>query len=434
MKKNYVLDTNVYLTDFNAIYSFEDNDIFVPLKVLDEIDKHKKRQDSVGHNARQTIRILDELREQGTLQAGVSLGEGRGTLKVMDFDAACMPENLNKDDPDNHIIATAITLDKFSETSVYLVSRDINMRVKCDSLGLNTQDFQINHAVESLDHVYTGFREYVVHDEVVENFYQGKDVYLSQDEIALNPNEFVMLISEVDENKTALCKFINYMKPVRKVVKHKKIWGLEPRNKEQKFALDLLMDPEINLVTLVGKAGTGKTLTAIAAGLEQIMSQNPTYNKLIVSRPVQAMGKDIGFLPGTMEEKMLPWLAPIQDNLENLLGGNKEHLSMYMDQGIIEIEALTFIRGRSIANAFIIIDESQNLTKHELKTIITRVGENTKIILTGDIEQIDNAYVDETSNGLTHAVERLKSHDITGHIMFKKGERSKLATIAAKEL
>ena len=194
------------------------------------------------------------------------------------------------------------------------------------------------------------------------------------------------------------------------------------------------MNPDIKLVTLVGKAGTGKTLTAIAAGLEQIMSSNSVYSKLIVSRPVQAMGKDIGFLPGTMEEKMMPWLSPIQDNLENLLGGTKENLQMYMQDGTIEVEALTFIRGRSIANAFIIIDESQNLTKHELKTIITRVGENTKIILTGDIEQIDNAYVDETSNGLTHAVERLKHHNITGHIMFKKGERSELASIAAKEL
>ena len=436
MIKKYVLDTNVYLTDFNALSSFQDNDIYIPLKVLEEIDKHKKRQDSVGYNARQTIRILDELREKGSLQTGVRIGEDKGTLYVYDFEPEDMPTNLDPTDPDNKIIATTLRVRKDSDNTVpvILVSRDINMRVKCDALGIKTQDYIVNHAVESIEHVYTGYKEHLVEDSVIDDFYQDKEVYLNTGEMVLNPNEFVMLVSNTDDSKTALCRFISEYMPVKRITSHKQVWGLEARNKEQSFALDLLMNPDIKLVTLVGKAGTGKTLTAIAAGLEQIMSNNPVYNKLIVSRPVQAMGKDIGFLPGTMEEKMLPWLSPIQDNLENLLGGTKENLQMYMNDGTIEVEALTFIRGRSIANAFIIIDESQNLTKHELKTIITRVGENTKIILTGDIEQIDNAYVDETSNGLTHAVERLKHHNITGHIMFKKGERSELATIAAKEL
>jgi len=437
MIKKYILDTNVYLTDFNAVLSFQDNDIYIPLKVLEEIDKHKKRQDSVGYNARQTIRILDELRENGSLQKGVRIAEDKGMLYVYDFLPEDMPINLDPNDPDNKIIATTIRVQKDSQnetTPVVLVSRDINMRVKCDSLGIKTQDYIITQAVESIEHVYTGFKEITVEDSIIDDFYQDKDVFVNTGDEILNPNEFIMLTSNVDNSKTALCRFVNDYMPVKKIVNHKQVWGLEARNKEQSFALDLLMNPDVKLVTLVGKAGTGKTLTAIAAGLEQIMSQNPTYSKLIVSRPVQAMGKDIGFLPGTMEEKMLPWLAPIQDNLENLLGGSKEHLQMYMHDGTIEVEALTFIRGRSIANAFIIIDESQNLTKHELKTIITRVGENTKIILTGDIEQIDNAYVDETSNGLTHAVERLKHHNITGHVMFKKGERSELADIAAKEL
>jgi PhoH-like ATPase len=199
--------------------------------------------------------------------------------------------------------------------------------------------------------------------------------------------------------------------------------------------MDLLLDPDISIVSLVGKAGSGKTLCAIAAGLAQIMDeQNPLYSRLIVSRPIQPLGKDLGYLPGTMEEKMSPWLAPIQDNLRALMGNDKTTLAMYMQNGTIEVEALTYIRGRSISNAFIIIDEAQNLTRHELKTIVTRVGEGTKIVLTGDIEQIDNIYTDETSNGLTYAVERLKKHSISGHITLKKGERSKLATIAAVEL
>ena len=215
---------------------------------------------------------------------------------------------------------------------------------------------------------------------------------------------------------------------------HKKgIWGVKPRNKEQIFALDLLKDKNINIVTLVGSAGTGKTLLAIATGLQHVMEAKH-YKRLVISRPIQPMGRDIGFLPGTMEEKMAPWVAPIQDNLRFLMGNDRETLDMYMANGTIEVEALTYIRGRSISDAFIIIDEAQNLTAHELKTILTRVGENTKIVLTGDVEQIDNAYIDETSNGLTHAVEKFKSLDIAGHVTLLKGERSKVATIAAKIL
>ena len=238
--------------------------------------------------------------------------------------------------------------------------------------------------------------------------------------------------------KTALAKFYNYEKPLKKINGRFKqgIWGVKPRNKEQNFALDLLMDPEVSIVTLVGKAGSGKTLLAVAAGLAQVLNTDgvPQYNKLVISRPIQPMGKDIGYLPGTLEEKMEPWLAPVQDNLQYLMGNDKETLKMYTFDGTIEIEALTYIRGRSISNAFMIIDEAQNLTAHELKTIITRVGENTKIVLTGDIEQIDNVYVDETSNGLAYAIEKFKSYELSGHITLVKGERSKVATLAAKVL
>jgi PhoH-like ATPase len=246
--------------------------------------------------------------------------------------------------------------------------------------------------------------------------------------------------SEINEKKSALARFKNYNTPLLKIPNKRRVWGISPRNKEQTYALELLMDPSISLVTLVGKAGSGKTLCAIAAGLEQTLDDHPMsnqrsiYTRLIVSRPVEPLGKDIGFLPGTMEEKMEPWLKPIQDNLKFLMVDDSVTLQEYMDMGKIEVEALTYIRGRSIANAFIIIDEAQNLTKHELKTIVTRVGEGTKLILTGDVEQIDNIYIDERTNGLTYAVEKMKEHEITGHVTLKKGERSAIATLGAKIL
>ena len=243
-----------------------------------------------------------------------------------------------------------------------------------------------------------------------------------------------MLVSHTNDKKTALARFYKYNDPLVKMYKMDDVWGIDARNKEQSFALELLMDPDVEVVSLIGQAGSGKTLLAVAAGLEQVLGDDNEYKKLIVSRPIQPLGKDIGFLPGTLEEKMDPWLMPIKDNLEFLLGNDRDTVKMYFEKGVIEIEAITYIRGRSITNAFIIIDEAQNLTRHELKTILTRVGEGTKIILTGDIEQIDNIYIDETSNGLTYAVEKFKEHDISGHITLQKGERSKVATLAAKIL
>ncbi len=261
---------------------------------------------------------------------------------------------------------------------------------------------------------------------------------MDKEEKLLLPNQFVMLISNSNEKKTALARFLAYNKPLVKAGIHKHgVWDITPRNKEQSFAIDLLLAPSIPIVSLIGAAGCGKTLLAMAAGLEQVLqegSQEPIYNKLVVSRPIMPMGRDIGYLPGTMEEKMAPWLAPVQDNLKFLMGNDKVLLEMYAEKGIIEIEALTYIRGRSIANAFIIIDEAQNLSVHELKTIITRVGEGTKIVLTGDIEQIDTVYLDATSNGLSYAVEKFKEHDLAGHVSLQKGERSKVATLAAKVL
>jgi len=435
MKKTYVLDTNVFLTNSKSIFEFQNNDIIIPLKVLDEIDKHKKRQDGVGLNARSIIRILDNLRSKGNLHKGVRIAKGKGILFVRGYDAQDLPTGCDLQSADNEIITTAITEQKKNlKRKVIVVTRDINMRVKCDSLEILTEDYVTNKVVTDRNKLFTGFTKHLVDDQTIDHVYEGQEVYLEKEEGRFKPNQFLMLVSNANEKKTALVRFKNYNAPLHKVSEYKNgVWGLKPRNKEQMFALDVLLDPNIPIVTLVGKAGCGKTLLAIAAGLDQVLDQE-RYKKLVVSRPVQPLGKDIGYLPGTMEEKMRPWLMPIQDNLDHLLNGKKESMSMFFENGTIQIEALTYIRGRSISNAFIIVDESQNLTIHELKTIITRVGENTKIVLTGDIEQIDSVYLDSTSNGLSYAVEKLKAHDLSGHMTLIKGERSKVATLASKVL
>jgi len=436
-KKIYVLDTSVYLTNAECIYAFENNDIHVPLKVFEEIDKHKKRQDVVGGQARKIIRLWDELRSQGSIYKGVRIRKGHGIIKSISaagITQADLPSDLDVRIPDHLIIATALKAKKENDNKVILVSRDINMRVIADAIGLDAQDFQSNQVVANSENIYTGFSTVLVDDQTIDNFYDKKTVYLEDD--TLLSNQYVMMVSNANEKKSALGRFINSASPLEQIVKRKKgVWGIKPRNKEQAFLLDALMNPGIQVITAIGKAGSGKTICAIAAGLEQTIDEvTSTYSRIIVSRPVQPLGKDIGFLPGTMEEKMAPWLMPIQDNLQFLMGNDKVTLDIYMEKGTIEIEAMTYIRGRSISNAFIIIDEAQNLTTHELKTIITRVGEGTKIVLTGDVEQIDNIYVDSTTNGLTHAVEKLKCFDLSAHITLTKGERSKVATFAAKNL
>ncbi len=444
-KKNYVIDTSVYLTDAEAVFKLENNDIFVPLKVLEEVDKHKKRQDSVGVNARKFIRILDELRTKGSLQKGVRIDKGKGILKVQtyqDVEEATLPPDLDRKTPDHIIIATALTIRKNSNRKTIIISRDINMRVIADSLGLVSQDYTTEKVVTSSDELYSGFCTYLVDEQVIDRFYDDEKILIAEDEVEEEwfPNQYLLLVSNSNEKKTAIARFRTHHEPIQKVINSSiPDWKISSRNKEQAFAIDLLMDPDIKVVSLVGRAGSGKTLCAVAAGLQQTVGMprkgsTNLYDRLIVSRPVQPLGKDIGFLPGTMEEKMMPWLMPIQDNLQFLLGGDKRALQMYIEKGKIEIEALTYIRGRSIANAFIIIDEAQNLTAHEIKTIMTRVGENTKIVLTGDVEQIDNVYVNETSNGLAHAVEKFKQFHLSGHVTFRKGERSEVATLASKVL
>jgi|TARA_A100001011_G_scaffold380427_1_gene447728 PhoH-like ATPase len=444
-KKNYVIDTSVFLSDAHCIYSFGNNDIFIPLKVLEEIDKHKKRQDSVGFNARKIIKTLDTYREKKSLKDGFRIAKGKGILRVMtsdNIDRDVLPKDLISDVADNMIVATALTIQKENtKRKTVLVSRDINLRVIANSVGIVSEDYITEQVIDSSEKLYSGFASVLVDDEMVDQFYAEKPVILDEDllkqqKIKLQPNQYVMLVSSSNEKKTALCRFSTHYQAVEVLFKPTPQWGIESRNKEQSFALDLLYDEATPLVTLIGGAGTGKTLLAILAGIEQTIMHGSegTYRRIIISRPVQPMGKDIGFLPGTMEEKMGHWLKPIQDNLQTIMGNDKQLIKGYFDKGIIEVEALTYIRGRSIPNSYIVIDEAQNLTAHEVKTILTRVGEGTKIVLTGDIEQIDNAYTNETSNGLAYAVEKLKGSKLSGHVTLQKGERSKLASLAAKLL
>ena len=443
IKKNYVLDTSVCLTDAEAIYKFGNNDLFLPLKVLEEIDKHKKRQDSVGLNARAIIRSLDDMRKNNNLQKGVRIGKGKGMLRVMSYEVikkAHFPPDLDRRIADHIIIATGKAIQaEYPKRKTIVVSRDINMRVICDSIGLLTEDYISEKAVTSSDQLYKGYSEFLVDDQLIDRFYNNEDIIIAKDEVkeVWYPNQYLLMISNANPKKSCLAAFVSHQAPLKKVIYDRlPDWKIAARNKEQSFAIDMLLNPKIRLVTLVGRAGSGKTLCAIAAGLQQtigLRAEGNHYSRLIVSRPIQPMGKELGFLPGSLEEKMLPWLMPIQDNLKFLMG-DKTSLQMYMEKDKIEIEALTYIRGRSISNSFIVIDEAQNLTKHEIKTIITRIGEGSKIVLTGDIEQIDNVYVNEISNGLAHAIENFKEYSISGHVTFKKGERSELATLASKVL
>lgn len=437
MKKIYVLDTSTYLSDFRSLFAFGKNDIIIPLIVLEEIDNHKRRSDTVGTNARGIIRTLDELRSKGSILNGIRIKKNLGFVTAKSFDTNDLPLGYDATKPDHQIIGTAITTQKNNPNKkVVVVSCDINMRVKCDAIGISSQDYTPDHIIKEKSQLYSGSTSIIVDDTFIDAFYNNEASFiLDYKSIKLYPNEFLLLTSNKNPKKTALARYIDDNSPLKKIKEINGVCGISTKNKEQSFALDLLMDPLVSVVTLVGKSGCGKTIMACAAGLEQIgQKKKQLYNRLIVSRPIQPLGKDIGFLPGTLEEKMTPWLSPIQDNLRSLLGNDRIMLEEYIDKGIIEIEALTYIRGRSIENAFIIIDETQNINRHEIKTILTRVGNNSKIILTGDIDQIDNISVDETSNGLTHAVEKLKPYDFAGHVTLTKGERSAVATICSNVL
>jgi len=436
LKKTFCLDTNVFLYDPRAVFSFEDNDVVIPLAVLEEIDKQKQRCDDAGKNARATNRLLDELRQRGNIVTGVEL-PGGGMLRILKsrYNAGLMPAELDPDKVDNFIISSVIELQQELEMPVMLVTKDISMRIKCDTLGVPCDDYLKHRVAGAAESIYGGVQVTSIPRQTMDAFYREK--LLSATGLDLShepfPNEFVVLKCDESPSGSALARFIGGV--LRPIHVRDEVWGLRPRNKEQKLAFDALLDDDIKLVSLIGMAGCGKSLLALAAGVKQVL-EDKKYSKMIVTRPIQPMGRDIGYLPGTKEEKMEPWIQPIMDNLEFLFGPNKNKstLEMYFSSGVFEVEALTYIRGRSIPNAYLLVDEAQNLTVHELKTIITRVGEGTKLVLTGDIEQIDNDQIDAVSNGLTYAVEKFKGESIASHITLLKGERSRLASLAAEIL
>jgi PhoH-like ATPase len=440
LRKNYVLDTNVLLHDPRALFQFKDNNVIIPIYVVEEIDKFKRDLSELGRNARQVSRDLDAFREEnGSLTEGVPLESG-GTLRVLFTERELPRELMNQHIADNRILALAIDVkEREPNLRCVFVTKDINLRIRADALGLVTEDYE-NDKIENPE-VYMGVRELEVGKGDIDDFYSRGELAPPDGVNGVYPNEFALLKDRNAPNHTALSKY-NAQKgrfvPLLKSLKEG-AWGLRPRNKEQSFALDLLLNDEIKLVTIVGKAGTGKTLLAIAAGLQKTMEEQ-VYQKMLVSRPVFPLGKDIGFLPGTVEEKLNPWMQPIYDNVEFLMGlsrADKKAGRSYrelIDLGLVAIEPLTYIRGRSIPNQYIVVDEAQNLTPHEVKTIITRVGDNTKIVLTGDPYQIDNPYVDSTSNGLVHVVNKFKHERLAGHITLTKGERSALAELASNVL
>jgi len=429
--KNYVLDTNVLLHDARAVYAFDDNNVIIPIYVIEEIDTFKKDQSELGRNARQVARLLDQHRHDGGLSKAQKLDSGRGTIRVALSKSPPKNPSYDSRSMDQRILELALEVrDADPKTPTILVTKDVNMRVRGDALGLSTADFEPERI--SIEELYPGNRELLVPPGTIDKFYAEGSVEI--DAPGLHANEFLTLKDEA--GKSALTRWNkeqNKTLPVKKL--REGVWGIKPRNREQHFALDLLLDDQVKCVTLVGKAGTGKTLLAIAAGLQKV-AEEQVFTKLLVSRPIFPLGRDIGYLPGTVEEKLNPWMQPIYDNLELLLGITKtdkkdgRSYAELVDLGYIEIEPLTYIRGRSLPNVYMIVDEAQNLTPHEVKTIITRAGEGTKIILTGDPYQIDHPYLDSSNNGLTTVAERFKNESIAGHVILTKGERSQLAELA----
>lgn len=437
MIKNFVLDTNVLLHDPEALQRFDENTINIPISVIEEIDRFKKNADSNGRNARHVSRYLDSLRVKGDLRTGVAMENG-GILRVflgMDYSGK-LPQELNPNKADNQILGVCLALREKEDAPVVFVTKDTNLRIKANVYGITAEDYEGGKI--DADELYEGATKIFVPRDMIDSFYREGAVELGDRETPL-VNQYVSLINETDPQQTALGRHAGKGR-ITALRVPKEIWGIHSRNREQRFALDALLDPDIPLVTLIGRAGTGKTLLAIAAGLQKTVEEK-IYRRLLVSRPIFPMGRDIGFLPGDVQEKLRPWMQPIFDNVEFLFGGvegrdgvKKRGYEELMEMDMLSLEPLTYIRGRSIPYQYIIVDEAQNLTPHECKTIITRVGEGTKIVLTGDPYQIDNPYVDAMSNGLSYCAERFKGRAMAAHVTLTKGERSPLAEMAAELL
>ena len=438
MKKNYILDTNVLLHDPNSLLKFEDNNVLLPIEVIEEIDRFKRESSELGQNARTVSRMLDGFRGAGRLSEGVPLPNG-GNLRII-FQKAKPAANgqavFGTDTVDNRILSLASSILKSQpRNQTVLVSKDINLRIKADAIGLQAEDYENDRVL--IKDLYTGMIELTVSPEQIAGFRADGELQLNGGRQYF-PNEYCALIEETNPKRAALGRVDpSGVKVVPIIDCREGVWGIKPRNREQHFAFDALLNDRVKLVTLMGKAGTGKTLLAMAAGLKRTVLDRE-FRRLVVARPTISMGKELGFLPGSLEEKLAPWMQPIHDALEMLsdlnMGHEHRRCGDLMRSGSIVVEALSYIRGRSIANQFMIIDEAQNLTPLEAKTIITRVGHGTKVVLTGDPYQIDNPYVDSSSNGFNYVVSRFRAEPIAAHIELQKGERSELAELAANVL
>lgn len=438
--KNYILDTNVLLHDPNSLLSFQDNNVLVPIEVIEEIDHFKRESSELGQSARTVSRMLDGLRAQGSLSEGVSLPNG-GRLRII-FHKRPRGRNGNGQgngnghNVDSRIVASALQVQKSSpKLATILITKDINLRVKADAFGLPAEDYQSDRV--SINDLYTGTFDLAVSAEKMASYRSNGELDLPAG-ASYFPNEYCTLTEKDNPKRTALTKVdFSGRKLVPIIDCREGIWGIKPKNREQHFAFDALLDDRVKLVTLMGKAGTGKTLLAMAAGLKRTVLDRE-FRRVVVARPTVSVGREIGFLPGTLEEKLNPWMQPIHDALELLSDLNMGHESRrsgdLMRSGSVVVEALSYIRGRSIANQFMVIDEAQNLTPLEAKTIVTRVGNGTKIIFTGDPYQIDNPYVDGSSNGFNYIVSKFREQAVAAHIELQKGERSELAELAANIL
>jgi PhoH-like ATPase len=484
--KHFVLDTNILLHNPNALFVFKEHHVVIPFTVIEELDKLKRQNDDIGRNARECIRHLDRLRTQGRLTEGVRWGQfspvaGQASSatgsKAANGKAATSggpaltgdvridaseherPAMIAHDSPDNRIIAVAWDLHKEGKRAVF-VSKDLNARIKSDALGIRTEDFE-NQKVDA-DKLYSGFLHVSIDGAMIDELYSERMLAVERltESGALDAqtaeggtyqreliaNQFVVMKDTEDEGHTGLARRLadtDHLIPVN--APRKPTYGIMPRNVQQTMAMDLLLDDEIRLLTLLGSAGTGKTLLAVAAGMTKTFNEE-RYDKLLVARPIMPLGRDIGYLPGDKDEKLTAWMQPIFDNLTYLMStrgapmqsadsqSSEQRIRKLMADGKLVLEPLTYIRGRSIPHQFMIVDEAQNLTPHEIKTIVSRVGEGTKVVLTGDIQQIDNPYLDQSSNGLSYLIEKMKGLPLVGHVSLTKSERSELASLAASLL
>ncbi|MGI9013339.1 MAG: PhoH family protein [Phycisphaerales bacterium] len=454
--KSFVLDTNVLLHNPDSIFKFQEHEVVIPLAVIEELDSLKHINDERGRSARDVIRNIDRLRSQGHLAEGVVWNTSGGTIRVA-VNGAAVPANFDQNKPANHIIAVANALHESGRRTVF-VSNDMNSRVKCDTLGIIAEEFL--HEKIDTARQYRGWDEVTLPGQLIDELYDERQLPLARISEFLSiahedgeaqpletpPNHYLILNDADDSTHTGLARVLgdtDHLIPI--AGPRRPVFGIMPRNVQQTMALDLLLDDEVKLVTMTGSAGTGKTLLAVAAGMTKVY-QEQHFDKLLAARPIMPLGRDIGYLPGDKDAKLSLWMQPIFDNLAYLLATRGSHfqeadsrsteqrIEMLLDGGQLVIEPLTYIRGRSIPKQFMIVDEVQNLSPHEVKTIVSRVGDGTKIVLTGDVLQIDNPYLDSSSNGLVYVAEHMKGQRLAGHISLHKSERSELASLAANLL